>query len=732
MNQRSRTKALFFLTVIIFSLVPAYYLYHLLFKENESFAESYGVVGVGYSLDTPLIKINDVTGRKIVRVYTTIYALTPSGKGIEFVGTMSSPNTTVILNEKTFLKLKNISNKWFKVMGNLLRNTRISLIIFTDIIDEDGRLYSVEHFVPINYHLVKKGYKPQIVLTTDVSRLKPLKRIEKNRLSLDTQYLGCKLRQGTEATVSDETGESCTPLCEYHANLCVCDCYCSIWKLEKVYEVSTVPIPIIVFNTSTRKSYVYDAVALSFDIEDDTVNSLVALAAVKPGDLPPQLEFGWQLYLDEINFAASFLKIFENLRHKQESSGGEFFDDAILSIAIRGNITYGLFRRYERTGTCSDGVCLCCDNKEFKPTEDIKEDMHWIPIVVPTGNPNEYTFIIEALVDDEPRDNNGYLEKYYRYIKNNIKTSVSDMKTGEFSLATRTVSYDTYDIELGFDATAILKVLGINVDAPDLAILGLAVEHTGIHHSDAKIGVSIAECYSPSTTYYNLYESSKAYWLEDNQISIPLFYVDVTDVDVELSDGYKPLNKFVVDDYDWEPNYNAVIYIDELEYRVKASRSGGEGSSITRAWIVFEAETLLPGTLTLTSTLDYKLTYNINGYGHVALKYRIEVIDANTGDKVYTEEYNIFSYDTGPPPSEPPPSPGPGLPTPLSTIQTLTSGTKTYTHEIIFNNPGTYYIRIYIIAIAETYDDPSTATINTYDNGYIDLDLQKTYEAHED
>ncbi len=680
--------ALIIAGAIIFEAVLSEYLSYLGFS-----IEDYGSIRVEYGYGVFSIRITDISGDRIDRVYLTVYAFSPD-KGLEFIGSYISLDDTIVITGEGLSKLKNIGLLWSKVLGDSYRYSRISIIVFADIIDDEGKLYSIVRMIPVRYYILDRGLAPSIKVFVNLNKLKVLRVLESGNLTI-LNPTACRLRR--EVLFDMNTSNMpLVPYCRYYSGRCSCRNYYSVWKLEKLYYINNTIIPITLIGL-LEDPYVLLSVYVSLD---GGSKYLEAVSALKTAEQPLEYGFSYIFYSKEKSFWISASDCYGI----NSITRTNFLDKTVLAIGVHGSIVYGVFRRYEILEEYKDNRNQYYSHSVLTPTKNTSNILLWIPSFdTEDDHPVLETSIV---VEDNIGDDTGFLEKYYSLVKKDfrVERSIEFSGSGYFSY---------YTSLFGFDAIAVLRALGLNISfSEDQEFIG------GFrlgYPASIRTSITVRKEYSPSIIYYSLGKSLYRYRFRGETIEIPLYFFNITDVYVRLASGYSPLNKWALIGMGYNPHDFAMVYKHDLLYKIKAFTTGDYAESY--GYVTYRTEVLLPGVLTLTSTIDYDFIYSINGSGRVELKYYVEVIDANTGSIVYSKEYILFSYDTG---------------SPLSlSLTTQLSGTRTYTTKIPLK-PGEYYVRIYIIAIAKAYDDSSTAIINAYDNGYIDVDLSRSYIPNEE
>jgi len=458
----------------------------------------------------PSIRVKD---SKIgpVKFIINMYAGLPKAK-LSYLGRIAGEGSAKITN-RIMKVLNETAKEWIKHLKSI-KEFRVGTLLFIDIpvkVNETTYLvYSVIRTVPLNLELIRKGYKPVIDVEVDLSKHKPTRVIRLNKLKI--MCSSCLLKNKTKAfNVIDE---GCIVLtCSEGA----CVCLCTKWVSEKIYgsfEDNFIPVMMVrsIYKYWTEPQTIFEA-HLMFSYSDKEVSWFKIFIAFKiTGQSIVELR-EWHAYT---KFKFFYSKSFYNNRYTSQQPS--FRDDMIVAIGFKGSGSVGLYRRY-------DSICDCYDCS-YEPT-DITANITVFDINT-QWNGEQYEAEYSYMIDDNPIDNSGFLEKYWKLAISHAE--LSEVKTG---MGENRYLYngDKYKgVDLALDITDI--ILSLMTGNPTWAEYVPIYGGIGWSYSEqiSQVMYTYLNLWSDYDDYYvffNVYRTKDKVYADDQETYLKFIYIDV-------------------------------------------------------------------------------------------------------------------------------------------------------------------------------------------------------------
>ncbi len=415
--------------MIIFILLSSYWIplvnYELLIRNNiiivDNISENTNITYI-YSqsrLARPSIIIHEKNGKHypvIIHIYaslpnTTLYYLgSTTGMGKAYF------TYTIMSN------LEKCSKEWIRHRGSI-KYFKLGLLFFIDLLDkintDNYRVYSLLASAPLNLELLQKGYVPEIRIRIDLSKYKPTKRINLNRI---------KEISGREGLDSNNRNDNRCIIVKYglHSNFY----YCSKWVLDNVlYMFKHKPLPFLAaYNIYEQRSlpytegYVKDLNLLHLiNVSSNSWFAIIISAKITGLNKPKLLVYNMYSHFYEEAIGAFYNK---NLNKYLGKNDLVFTKDFVASLGIYGSGFMSVFRRYDTISTTkyiSDRLLsptsVTANLTVFDIDLEYREDT-WIGNIIP--------------LLDNVTDGKGWLERYIIYIKEN--TIVKEVANSDYQL----------------------------------------------------------------------------------------------------------------------------------------------------------------------------------------------------------------------------------------------------------------------------------------------------------
>jgi len=482
-----------------------------------SYSPSYGVrvdfvrpplISTGPTL--PSIEVTDSSGRPLKAV-VNIYGIEP-GARLTYIG--GSGGTGVLrLNPSEFSKLKDVMSEWRS--RGLFRGYRDGFIFFIDAVDDEGRLYTAVKVIPINVDKVLQGLIPDVKIALNLQAMKPVKNIRLEKITT--------IKQSSKAGAESAPSEILTNCVDIYGGQGVGSSYCTTWKVEELYGYrENTFIPLITVKSNYLTAWRIGEIITLYGLVNTNSEwvGLIAVGTVSTNngvtyESPKVLGYSLQLDSKVVKFEIFDEEDFHNTRWVHLSI--EFRDNVIVSIGTYGSLGIGKFRKYEKE--CESGFC---DITPWKPTNEIAYisfsniNMSYDP------SANKYVASSAYMVDDEPGDGNGFLDKYISSISGDLEYWKSFYGIGEVEVHNLwvSVSNDIY-FSLGFDVKSILKALGVNVPS---SVPNIIYTYASVNF------VKVESYYTSDTLSLTVYEGKALYGFQGSTYRAPVIYAEVQDV----------------------------------------------------------------------------------------------------------------------------------------------------------------------------------------------------------
>ena len=491
-----------------------------------SYSPSYGVrvdfispplMSIGPTL--PFIEVTDSSGRPLKAV-VNIYGIEP-GARLTYIG--GSGGTGVLrLNPSEFGKLKDVMSEWRS--RGLFKGYRDGFIFFIDAVDDKGRLYTAIKVIPINVDKVLQGLIPDVKITLNLQAMKPVKNVRLEKITKITT-----IKQSSKAGAGSASSGILTNCVNIYGEESVGLTYCTTWKVENLYRHGgSAFIPLITVRSDSPTAWrVFEIMALYLvtNINSSMWIGITAVGTVSINngvtyESPEVFGYSFQIDPKVAGFVTFNEEDFSNARWVFQPV--KFSDDVIVSIGTYGSLGIGKFRKYEKW--CGSGSC---DITSWQPTNEVayisfsNVNMSYDP------SANKYVAPSAYMVDDEPGDGNGFLDRYLSEISDDLEYWKSFYGIGEVKVHNLwvRVSNDIY-FSLGFDVKSILEALGVNVPScvPNIGLLSFASKVIYINF------IKIESYYTSDTLSLTFYEGKALYGFQGSTYRVPVIYAEVQDV----------------------------------------------------------------------------------------------------------------------------------------------------------------------------------------------------------
>ncbi len=494
-----------------------------------SYSPSYGVrvdfispppISIGPTL--PSIEVTDSSGRPLKAV-VNIYGIEP-GARLTYIG--GSGGTGVLrLNPSEFSKLKDVMNEWRS--RGLFKGYRDGFIFFIDAVDDKGRLYTAIKVIPINVDKVLQGLIPDVKITLNLQAMKPVKNMKLEKITKITT-----IKQSSKAGAESAPSEILTNCEDIYGGQGVGSSYCTTWKVEELYGYrENTFIPLITVKSDSLTAWrmfeiitLYELANINSEWVGLTVVGTVSTNNGVTYESPKVLGYSFQIDSKVTNFEIFNEEDFHNTRWIYQPIG--FSDNVIVSIGTYGSLMIGKFRKYVKE--CESGFC---DITPWQPTSEVAYISFSNINLSYDPSANKYVAPSAYMVDDEPGDGNGFLDKYLSKISGDLEYWKSFYGTGEVKVHNLwvRVSNDIY-FSLGFDVKSILEALGVNVPScvPNIGLLSFASKVIYIYVS--LNFVKVESHYTSDTLSLTFYEGKALYGFQGSTYRAPVIYAEVQDV----------------------------------------------------------------------------------------------------------------------------------------------------------------------------------------------------------